>query len=535
MRITQNVLSNQMIQSLHTQSDLKALVGKVLTGQIVDIQSNQTATLLTAKGQLTVDISGANLQNNQWIDLKVLEVKDGTLLTKMMPQTNGTSALDAIFSKLGMTDTTENIAILEALKKADLPIQQDTIKAMKQAMSEVKILISEMSASSLEGNPTLFDGEIDLPLKSLAIKWIQQTQSSQTQGSPSQPQVVSPQSQSVLSQIQNAQFQQQIISASSSTLEQNPSMMTPLDADDTLLTSSHTVTPLDDLQNPIISTKQAETDRMSQPGETQTKINGSILKAIQEAFSGSHLEAVQSLLENFNYQNGSLILKNALPMSIKNIFLAYDALNENSGISQRFIQLIQQLESAEISPELTKDILKHLQSEGDSTEKLSKIYEAIERELPESVTKSNIEKELAVIKESVVLNKSLNDQMMYMQLPLPINQQLESVALYYKKKGKKPNPDDLTLLVALNTHHFGEVRCVVHKLENQYNLSFRFKDDATMAYFETYKHELIERLEQQPDKIFVVQFSVSQSEDFDNLNDPSHMQSVHSMGLDLKV
>ena len=164
-------------------------------------------------------------------------------------------------------------------------------------------------------------------------------------------------------------------------------------------------------------------------------------------------------------------------------------------------------------------------------EKIESLASALKEVLPEGESRKHLESELAVIKESTVLSKGYNDQMMMMQLPIKMESRFETVELFLKKKKGQFNPDDLTLLVALNTHHMGEVRCLIHKLNENVNLMFSLEDEATKLSFESNRQLLSDVLEAHKRFSFNIQFGVNavEKQDWDIYN------KQEGMGFDIKV
>jgi len=70
MRITQQniVQSNINVNKAQlTPNEAKALIGSIIEGRITAIQGQQLATLSTGDKQLSVNINGLNLQENQLV------------------------------------------------------------------------------------------------------------------------------------------------------------------------------------------------------------------------------------------------------------------------------------------------------------------------------------------------------------------------------------------------------------------------------------------------------------------------------------
>jgi hypothetical protein len=532
MRISQqNIVQNNIniSKSQITPSEAKALIGSIIEGRITAVQGQQLATLTTGDKQLNVNINGMALQENQLVNLKITGFKDGALIAKLVgtnvPSESNQSMAD-LLSKLGITEQAENVTILEAMKSANIPITKDNFQLMRQGMSEVKALISELATS---GQLPL-ENELETPIKALAIKIMQQ---STTINSDSK----------IVPNVNTASIgitTDPKTGAVIGTTTANAATAT------TPSTSANTVT--------IDTTATATTTGTMVNGSTITVANVPVqAKAIEQSIDKSSMnlarfsetiqltfdkegtsfkQSVEALLGEFDYKHESLILKNELPITIKNIFLAYDALSEDGGITNRFSEVIKGLETVPFSKESILNIMKVLTSEAPQEVKLETLLEAIRKELPDSENRQGLERELSVIKESTTLNKALNDQMMFMQMPIPFNNQIQNVDIYYKKNKKKPDPDDLTLLIALKTFNFGEVRCVVHKQAQLFTLNFSFNDETSMAYFETNKEQLTTALSMHKDKQFALTFAVkSNLAEFQTRVD----SDFESFGFDLKV
>ncbi|HSN67158.1 MAG TPA: hypothetical protein VLS94_11000 [Fusibacter sp.] len=553
MRISQqNIVQNavNISKSQLTPNEAKALIGNIMEGRITAVQGQQLATLTTGDKQLTVNINGMNLQENQLVNLKITGYKDGALIAKLIGSnaaSESNSSLTDMLSKLGISDQAENVTILEAMKSANIPITKDNFQMMRQGMSEVKALISELASS---GQLPL-ENDLETPIKALAIKIIQQTTADGKTMQGNNASATSAETANVTNASIATATNASTVSATAGTIATGTATGIPaatnttaVNASDEIANMTHPVenqasnsvtipakTTSDTLQNADVLTGRGTSE-----GDQINKIDLELMaKTIQLAFDkeGTSLkQSIQAMLGQFDYKQESLILKNDLPITLKNIFLAYDALNEEGGISNRFTEVVEGLETVPFSKESLLNIINVLTSEVSQEEKLETLLEAIRKEMPDSEMRQGLERELSIIKESTTLNKALNDQMMFMQMPIPFNDQIQNVDIYYKKNKKKPDPDDLTLLIALKTFNFGEVRCVVHKQTQTYTLNFSFNDEASMAYFETKKEQLTIALSTHKDKQFALNFAVKSSLPEFQLSDSTDFESF---GFDLKV
>lgn len=565
MRITQQNIAQNNINSVKSQltpSEAKALIGTALEGKITSIQGNQLAILTTGDKQLNVNINGLNLQENQLVNLKIIGFKDGALIAKLvggsMPS-ESTNSLSEILTKLGLSDQAENVTILEAMKTANIPITKDNFQMMRQGMNEVKALVSELA---IAGQLTL-ENDLETPIKALALKIIQQNvgvsdgvtpvSSSGTIAKTGSTNNLTLEGESEIKMTNspaNTAANTPVNTAANTTISRTsntPSEMTEIHAETvsmkildvtTNATTATTVASAVDKSStePLVENGTTVNSHGYQGTDQVKKMESDLLsKTIQLAFDkeGSTLkQGIQAMLSQFDYKQESLILKNELPITLKNIFLAYDALSDEGGLANRFTEVLKGLESVPFSKEAILNIVTSLTSDVPQPEKLETLIDIIRKEMPDSESKQGLERELTVIKESTSMSKSLNDQMMFMQMPIPINDQIQNVDIYYKKNKKKADPDDLTLLVALKTFNFGEVRCVVHKQAQTFALHFSFVDEASMAYYEANKELLTTALETHKDKQFSLSFAVKANHPEFQMREESKFESF---GFDLKV
>ena len=184
MRITQqNIVQNNIniSKSQITPNEAKALIGNIIEGRITAIQGQQLATLTTGDKQLNININGLNLQENQLVNLKITGYKDGALIAKLVGgalSSDSNHSLNEMLSKLGISEHAENVTILEAMKTANIPITKDNFQMMRQGMSEVKALISELASTG----QLQLENSLETPIKALALKIIQQNIGTNVEG-----------------------------------------------------------------------------------------------------------------------------------------------------------------------------------------------------------------------------------------------------------------------------------------------------------------------------------------------------------------
>ncbi len=542
MRITQQMLAQMNTVPLSSKVkvdgtvDLKALVGKSLEGRLFGIQANGIALFATGDAVLSVDLAGTQASENQAATLKITGMADGVLTAKVVTDAMG-SPISDLLSKLGVSDSPENRAILNAMKDAGLPLNKEVFSAMRQGALEVKFIQSEIHQMS----EVELSNEMETPLKQLAIKLIQASQTASNQGmtnqanlstqanssnqvnssNPSIPSSPSIPSNPAISENQGSPANQ--ISQSGSVNQVRPEYLAASSENNQNIDSKMQVLTLQD------STQSVEENIV--PAEAKGDSSKAMADAIKSAFPEASLkDSVKQLLSAFDLPQESLIIKNEVPLSLKNLFLAYDLLSDGQGNGKRFETLLTQIDGLRLDKSDLETLVKMLTSDRGEVEKLQELAEWVKKSMPESEIASGIEREVSVIKETMTLTKPLNDQLFYMQMPIKIEERLEQVEIYYKRNKKKVDPDDITLLVALNTKHVGEVRCLINKVKNQFALQFTFENEEIKEWFENASETLVNALVRFDDRKFSIRFSVKSEEEVDLDTSP-----VSHFGFDYKV
>ncbi len=517
MRITQQSIvqnTQNLMKSNQVPIELKALVGKILEGKITGIQSDQTATFTSGDMQLNVSLAGVKLHENQSIAIKILDLKDGTLVAKLALSQDPNTAGAELLSKLGLNINEENLTIVQAMKDAVLPMSKENFQMLRQSMVEVKALLTELSMGM--GDTVSFTQELDTPIKQLALKMIQANASNASNVSNASDGVYNTTESSTPKSSPHIAVTMPSVSHEVQTQKQTqaqsfvPERIVSNDGDDVMVKIPTTSGP-------------AQIAALNQESNV-------LFGAIENIFSNDDTSIIEQLLQKFDYSQSSLILKNELPLTLKNIFLAYDALSDEGGITNKFLNILNEVNDLSLSKESISELLKHLTSEAPVEEKLDAMMKTLIKEAGESETATNLEREFTVLKESQSLSRSLNEQMMTMQIPIVLKDELQKVDIFYKKTKQKANPNDMTLLIALDTKNYGEVRCVIHKLDQLFKLDFMLKDEDVKKVFEQYEEVLKTQLK---DKNARIRFSIKSNQSFgdgSNEND-----AFDSYGFDMKV
>ena len=310
MRITQNNLTQLSINMNKLPPEIKAQLGKVVSGQITSILGDKVATLVSGSTELTVQISGLKLSENQMITLQITGYEEGAFTAKILPESvnsdqKATLSNGLVLDKLGLPQTEENKQILTAMLKANLPIDLDTFSRMRQGLLELKIVSGELKQSDA---PLLSRNDLELPMKALAIKLIQIAHEPMAAKDMLTPLDKQPMLDQVHANAQDAVGTKGLfVGVSQGVISSNETLIPPSQA--------QTPIPLD--------------------------VEGLLGKII---FSPENTETIKepilNLFNQFSHFDESLLIKHDLPLTIKNMFLSLMGAFQSEKNVERFIRVI---------------------------------------------------------------------------------------------------------------------------------------------------------------------------------------------------
>ncbi len=442
MRITNQMMVNNLIQVMgkaELPAQIKELIGKIVEGQVLKVEG-QTVTLnIEGNPVEMLNQSTHSFQKGDWVTAEIMNFKEGALFVSVKPQEpeSQPNPLPVLLNRLGLAPTPENRALVEALIKFDIPVTKEHVVQMKQALNEVRVLIGELDQLPTDVREFVVSN-LDKPIKELVLSLLQKPEPTNH----------------------------------------------PLSADRQLVEAKS--------ENIAVNSKQVMNQDI--PQKAEALMDG--LKELMGLDSKSpDISAVKALLENFDFSREGLIMKENLPVTLKSLFLVESVFQNTKTISDSFIKVLEILNREPLQEKSLVALTNILTEVGSDDEKLENIFKWInESELPEDI-KREVSKEIVFIRESAQAPKMHPETITYYQFPVQIDNDLKTVDLYMKTKNKTVDKEDMTLLIALQTHHYGEVRCLIHKKNSTYDLSFNLSEEQTRDVFETYSFELEEALQ----------------------------------------
>lgn len=471
MRITNQMILNNLVNATQAVSktglspEQRALIGKMIEGQI--IKSDGALLSLNSEG---VELSLRNqtdhvLEKGDWISAEIIDIKDGALVVNIKSETEEAPKVSMLLSKLNMTASDENIKLVDALVKNSIPVTKENVAWMKQSMLEVKSLLSEFEKLSPPQKSWVLDN-METPVKTLVMQLMEQ------------PETSVPKPNTIQTQVQNplqSPLDQMVIK--DNMIKESPKMQTP----------DHQSKELVALLNEIMSEK------------ADPKLKDAS-------------DAVVKLLQTFDFEKDGSLLKKELVLNIKNMMFIENELNPVKSIGDSFARIADVVRSMPADLYSIVALMTALTEDKPLEEKLDVLTKLLMTEKLDDESKALISKEVLFVKEAVQMTKSTNDTFVMMQIPVMIENENTTVDLYVKTKNKKVDPEEMSLLIALSTHRFGEVRCLINKIGLHYRLDFSFQEEAYKDHFKTMENELKSAISSIGVQSFDVTFSLARTD-----------------------
>ncbi|MBE0450130.1 MAG: hypothetical protein IBX70_04700 [Clostridia bacterium] len=471
MRITNQMILNNLANSSQAigksglTPEQKALIGKMIEGQI--IKADGALLTLNSEG---VELSLRNqtdhvFEKGDWVNAEIIDIKEGTLVVNIKPDAEETPKGSVLLSKLNLTASEDNIKLVDALVKNSIPVTKENVAWMKQSMLEVKSLLGEFEKLSPPQKTWVLEN-METPVKTLVMQLLEQ------------PGVVE----------QTLNFPR--------TPPQNP-VQTPFE-------------PLDNEGNMVKDLPKMQVT------EQQSRELVALLNEIMSEKADPKLkensDSILKLLQTFDFEKDSTLLKKELVLNIKNMMFIENELNPVKSIGDSFTRIADVVRAIPAGQESIVALLQALTEDKPLEEKLDMLTKLLMNEKLDDESKSQISKEVLFVKEAVQMTKSTNDTFVMMQIPVMIENENTTVDLYVKTKNKKVDPDEMSLLIALSTHRFGEVRCLINKTGHHYRLDFSFQEEEYKDHFKTMEKELKDAINSLGVQSFDVTFNLSKTD-----------------------
>lgn len=479
MRITQNQIAHMLMNQSNHSEGKNPEVGSLIKGEILKLQGQMVTISHNGK---PLNLQNQSQTNFQLGDIALFEVvksdQEGIVVKQALSPSQAPLQVNEqqLLSLFGMPDNADNRQVAKALLQYDLPLTPASFSQVKSQVSQVNVLLDEINKTGVIPKQIL---DKQVPLKTLVLQLMRYGEDSTKTTQVGRHSI--PDTSIGLSEKASAQ--------TLSSSQAKASDFINIESSKTLEGSKepHAQTPM-----PFTTGSKLEAVKviLNQLQEQGGKFSSSNLKAEIEPKS---IEVLKMVLSEFNNQKSALIVKRGLDFNVSNLLML--ALEEEGHtLHQSAKELSQKLLS--MKGEILKEAFQILTNDKQTPEeKIENLAKMIASTAANEESKASSQASVHLMKEMSQVIKSDNPQFYMMEVPLKHDDFDESVKVYYNKKQQNNDKSEaMTLLIALKTHTLDEVRCVIQKKANDYDLSFRLKDEKIVKLFKANEFLLQESL-----------------------------------------
>ena len=160
-------------------------------------------------------------------------------------------------------------------------------------------------------------------------------------------------------------------------------------------------------------------------------------------------------------------------------------------------------------PDIDKDSVNLRQLYRDMLAKLSELKEAVlSSRLPENPELLN---RMDNIENNIRFMNEIYNNSVYIQIPVRLPERNGTAELYILKKGskrKRIDPENFTMLIALNTNNMGTVETLVSLRGKSINLNIRVENEKVMEFFKENHTELYESLKEKGYRLADIRYCI---------------------------
>lgn len=188
--------------------------------------------------------------------------------------------------------------------------------------------------------------------------------------------------------------------------------------------------------------------------------------------------AVKTVLAGFTAKENVEIQANSARLSVKNIAASQLGVTD---LADELIDMAKNLVKKDALAQAVKGL-----SASDNPDRVEGALRALGGKNAE-----------AIYEATKSLSKQVDPQIYYMPVPVRLEGEEARADLYYRRKPQKGT--DMSILVALNTHRLGEVRCIINKFPSSYILGFALESEEYSAFLRDNLAELRDRITRIPE------------------------------------
>lgn len=283
----------------------------------------------------------------------------------------------------------------------------------------------------------------------------------------------------------------------------------------------------------------------AQPMPTTTAgLEGNSAKNIVENLFPSIIsdaQPTQKEMEGFKQQLLTIQVNDLLPqmakqtpLTFKDILFVLNNLNPVWTEKESFETIAKHLSQKPLLSQEVAQLLEVITTPKNESEKINKLEQWLSTLSLDEETKTQIKSEMGFIKENLAMPNKTTSDVYFMQLPIQFNRDEKPVDFYFKRnKRKKEDEDRFSILIALNTHHFSKVNCMIVGDARSIQCTFGLSSESYVKVFEAQQSFLKERIAAITDKAITIQFDTVEENQTSFFEDS--IENTQVTGIDIRV
>lgn len=465
-------------------------VGDSVKGKIIEALAN-SITLKTASGQMfTAALTkAADLKPGQVVELMISQITEEGMFAELKetgskPAVTEDSKLQQLLKELDMKPEGLNLQAAKLLLKYNMPVTKDNIGllvntqrsvenlAQGDAGKAVALMQSELNINATEITKLVKQGAALEPQSQQMVAALKAEGEVPEQSAPKT--LLPNENQKSSPELRPATPQASMPQKTDTSAEASPRAVMSQVTEQLGLENTKDAPKLEKLMENIVkvfeAASQAKPEHVAYLKSKDVEITPAAIKAMVDNGLGQNklskqLEGMEKLVDVLEQNH---VDTKELKQEIKKLFLPPEALQEKEQVTENF-----------------KDIVKL----GAKLEALVKEHHL------ESKLEPNL---LQDAKNNLDFMKGINSNINYLQIPMQVNDQKTTADIYVysgKKRSKAINPENATILVALDLQQLGHLESLITVNKKQVDITFKVEKEAFKKVISGASSQLSQALE----------------------------------------
>ncbi len=479
-------------------------IGDTLKGRVLEALGDSIA-IRTASGQIFTAIltEGARIPKGATVELIISSIADGKIYAQLQPEAK-TADLEAkvaeLLRQLSLPVDEKNMEAAKLLIKYQLPVNREVITNITALQKSIDNL-----NQSTEGRVALMLSGLDIKntavdvLNKIVIGWPSELESLEA-GQPAAAQQANSFEGSIAykegnqgtAQLPTASENQKAVKASNiseitGSMKEKISVLEKVSAE---------------LKMETVNGVKAAEPSMDNVAQTEAAKGTELLKVLEKLgidagsevkkFAGQVADILASI-KGADMEALTYLISKDMKVTPKNLGMLMKNIENADGISKFLDKLQQRINASdnhelkEIKASIRKVFLEPHQVEdskgvSEQLKDIAKLGGKLESYLNSSGNQDpEIRDALSNLRDNIDFIRSINENSNYMQVPLLINGDTSTAKLYVFKEGKRSkaiNPENATVLVALDLKNLGHLESMIGIKGKAVNVTFRVENNS---------------------------------------------------------